>query len=181
MTITKNEPINADIKFFEKIYKKYRLQIYYYLYMLCNKNNELASELFSITIFSAYKSLANLKHTGSVYQWFKKIASNKYYDYLRSFYRQKKLKNDLHDIITKNKYDPHEQYIKKEQFRILNKALKSLKSEYRTMIELKYFKGLSVIEISIKINRSHDATRSLLQRAKQALRNQIVYFSNMQN
>ena len=53
---------------------------------------------------------------------------------------------------------------------IINKALKSLKHEYRQAIWLKYFENMSAKEIAVVMKKSQNSVEHLLSRARESLR-----------
>ena len=65
-------------------------------------------------------------------------------------------------------------YIKDEEMAILNRALKSLSSDYNQAIRLKYFEEFSNAECARIMRRSVHAFGNLLYRAKGALREVLL-------
>lgn len=170
---------NGDSTIFEKLYYEYKDMIYNYLMILSNDRG-IANEVFSNTMYSAFRSINNLKNDKNIYQWFLRIAKNRYYDYLREVYRDKKIKNKLKENINEDLIEnDYTNGIEKEtKIKLLNLALKNIKPEYSNIIKYKYFNGLSHDEIAKKTNKSKDASESLLQRAIIAIRKEFKELSD---
>lgn len=170
---------DGDSIIFERIYNEYKDMIYNYLMILTN-DRSIANEVFSNTMYSALRSIKNLKNDKNIYQWFLRIAKNRYFDYLREIYRDKKIKNrlkvNINEDMEKNDYP---NTIEKEtKIKLLNLALKNIKPEYSDIIKYKYFNGLSHEEIAKKTNKSKDASESLLNRAIHAIRKEFKELSD---
>lgn len=65
------------------------------------------------------------------------------------------------------------EFIRDEDNRLLHKAIKSLSAEYRQVLYLTYFEGMTAGEVSAVIGKSSKATQSLIFRARQALKKQL--------
>lgn len=64
-------------------------------------------------------------------------------------------------------------FIRDEDNRLLHNAIKSLSAEYRQVLYLTYFEGMTAGEVSAVIGKSSKATQSLIFRARQALKKQL--------
>ena len=170
---------DGDSEVFEKLYNQYKDMIYNYL-MILTKNQEIANDVFSNTMYSAFRSIRKLKNDKNIYQWFLRIAKNRYNDYLRKLYRDKKIQDKLKVNIDKEAVmnDYAEEIDKETKMKLLNLALKNIKPEYSAIIKYKYFDGLSHKEIAKKINKSIDASESLLQRSINAIKKEFKTLSD---
>ena len=127
---------DGDSEIFEKIYNQYKDMIYNYL-MILSKDQEIANEVFSNTMYSAFRSIRKLKNDKNIYQWFLRIAKNRYNDYLRKLYRDKKiqdkLKLNIDEEFVENDYT--DKIDRETKMKLLNLALKNIKPEYRSIIK----------------------------------------------
>ncbi|MCR4793770.1 MULTISPECIES: RNA polymerase sigma factor [Ruminococcus] len=64
-------------------------------------------------------------------------------------------------------------YIKGEQNRIVHRALHSLRSEYRQVLYLSYFEGISNAETALIMKKSKRQIEALIYNAKQALKSEL--------
>ena len=62
----------GDSVVFEKVYNQYKDIIYNYL-MILSKDREIANDVFSNTMYSAFRSINKLKNDKNIYQWFFRI------------------------------------------------------------------------------------------------------------
>ena len=105
--------------------------------------------------------------------WLFCIGRNTATDYLR---RQKK-----HDAVSmeevgetpSDKPSPEEQYITDERNRQVLSSMKKLKSEYYTVLWLRYFENQKVAQIAKILHKSEGSTKVLLSRAREALKAQL--------
>ncbi len=170
---------NGDSTIFERLYNEYKDTIYNYLMILSNDRG-IANDVFSNTMYSAFRSIKNLKNDKNIYQWFLRIAKNRYFDYLREIYKNKKIKDKIKENINENfiENDYANGVEKETKMKLLNLALKNIKPEYSEIIKYKYFNGLSHDEIANKTNKSKDASESLLLRAINAIRKEFKELSD---
>lgn len=60
-----------------------------------------------------------------------------------------------------------------EEYAELIKAIKNLKAEYQDVLRMRYLEELSIEEIAAALDKTSNATRVLLHRAKQALKKKV--------
>lgn len=73
-----------------------------------------------------------------------------------------------HDVANAHDDSPDSMAIRKEEIEYIKKTLKRLPEEYRLVLELHHFCGLTVTETAERLGRTTGSTRGLLQRAKAA-------------
>ena len=66
--------------------------------------------------------------------------------------------------------DPADQLIKAEEYRALYRALSLLQPNYKEVLVLYYFEGMSVKEISAITGDSTDSVKVMMHRARQKLK-----------
>lgn len=172
---------NRNPQVFAMLYDSYKQEVFNYLMIKSKHNLQVAEEVFSATICSALESVVKLKNHKNLLQWLLRIANNKYNDYLRNIYRDKKIIDNAGSIlITKSQLpgDLNGDIEKKDRLKLLRIALKSIKPAYRQIIIMKIFKNYTHQEIAQRINKSRDAAESLFQRAIVAVKKELKQFSN---
>jgi RNA polymerase sigma factor (sigma-70 family) len=168
--------LKSDEKAFARLMLKYKDSIYYMiLKMVKNKNDaeDLTLEAFG-------KAFANLSFYSTDFAfstWLYRIASNNCIDFLR----KKKgihfsLSNDQESDSEENNSNlkstspnPEEKMIIKQRGRILHNFIQKLKPQYRTLIELRYFKEYSYEEIAKELDLPLGTVKVQLFRARNML------------
>ncbi len=132
-----------------------------------------AAEDLSIDAFTVLGvKRPKFKGNSSFKTWLYSIGKNLAIDYLRKRERHKEL--PLEEYANESSGNEMlDSYIKEEQKQELHKSLSKLKPEYRQVLWLKYFENLSGKEMAVIINKSVHATEMLVNRAKNALREQL--------
>ena len=69
---------------------------------------------------------------------------------------------------------PERSFELEEDKRVLHEALKTLKEQYRVVLELLYFEDMSYTEAAAAMNKSVDQVNNLAYRAKAALRKKLA-------
>jgi len=112
---------------------------------------------------AAFASFAKLERADDQRLWLLAVARKKVADSLRRKYRQAETPySDEHDTAGASMFD--------ETQIATRSALAKLPESERQVLILKYVNGLSTDEVGVVIRRSSAATNSLLQRARQNLR-----------
>jgi RNA polymerase sigma-70 factor (ECF subfamily) len=164
---------NRDTKAFEKLYKKYKIQIYNYLYIKTNGNIDVTKEVLCDTFYFAWVAITNLNNRKNIQGWLVTIANRRLADHLRKQYRGRNKKQYL--MQDESDIDElAEQLHNKKQILIVNMALGNIKQKYKNILELKYFYNKSLKDISIILNKSESSITSKLHRARQSLRKELV-------
>lgn len=93
-------------------------------------------------------------------------------DYLRKHRNKQTVPlDDFHEIPDSG--TPEQSYLETEQKAILQRAMLRLKPEYSQVLWLTYFEELSGSEVAGVMNKSVSAVRTLLYRAKPALKKEL--------
>ena len=150
-------------------------------------NKELRSKLESMdlvqdTLIHAFNGLNNFtyKNEGDFVRWLSKIAENELRGNLKKLHAgkrdiRKEVRLDNYgsttvagfvgNVVPNKATTPSVIMSRKEELDKLNRAIDSLKSEYREIIVLTKLEGLSYKEIAGKLGKSSDAVRKLVSRA----------------
>jgi len=139
---------------FEKLMLRYRDSVYYMLLKMIKNRND-AEDLTIETFGKAFKNIEKYSHNFAFSTWLYKIAVNNCIDFIR---KQKgkttayELTNDKGETYVRPILDkgltPEAAFIKAQKAQILRDTISTLKPHYRTLIDLRYFKEYSYIEIS---------------------------------
>lgn len=173
------EAKNGSEKAFNKLYYKYKPTIWITIYNIV-KNIDASDDLTSIVFTKAYSKLESYINHISFEMWLKTIAIHSAIDYIRK-YKNESLNNYIDDEECKIQLgdcekSPEEQLILSEKIKIVNDTIPTLKKKYRDLLTAR-ISGLSYKEIEEKFNINEFAVKSLLNKARQKLRekiNQIV-------
>ena len=165
------EAQNGDAESFGLLYTRYAEGIFRYL--LVHLDNRLDAEDLTEDVFlRAWKALSQFRPQGIPFSAFLfRIARNALIDFYRRSAREKQLvsldeADEGQELAVTLGDDPSGQVERRE----LVSALRSLKAEYRMVIGLRFFSGLSPEETAKVMNRSVGAVRVLQFRALAVIR-----------
>ncbi len=155
-----------DSKNFTEIYLKYYQNIFNYFYYALNFNKELAQDLTQEVFFKAFKNLKNYKFQGFSYlSYLQKIAHNLLVNYYK---KQKTLPLQDENL---QPTSISEKIIAKSALNDLLDEIQKLRPNYREVILMKYQNGLKIKEIAQILNKSENAVKLILSRARKKLKN----------
>ncbi len=158
-------------KEFSKIYDQYIEKIYRFIFLKVD-SKEIAEDLTSETFLRAWEVFKNQK-IENISAFLYQTAKNLIVD----FYRERE-KTKIVSLKTNNFVnDSHQNFEQKIKLSFdlerIKKALKELNEDYQNAIIWRYIDGLSIREVAKLLNKTEGATRVLLHRALEALRNKI--------
>jgi len=168
--------LKGDEKAYARLMIKYKDSIYFMiLRMVKNKND--AEDL---TIEAFAKAFSNLPFYSTEYAfstWLFKIASNNCIDFLRKkkgshFSLNQNADSDSNDNdlnLRSSSPDPEERLIIQQRGSILHNFIHKLKPQYRTLIDLRYFKEYSYEEIAKELDLPLGTVKVQLFRARNML------------
>lgn len=140
------------------LYQEYLYKIAF-LYM---KNEQDALDLVGSTILKGFQNIRTLKKPEWFKTWLTRILINTAKD---------ELKKIIHyDEIDENTLSRRYQTVTPEEQMDLNSAIERLPEKYRMVIVLKYFRDLSVHEISYIMNAPEGTVKAYLSRARDELK-----------
>ncbi len=171
------EFIEGDISAFEQIMNKYKEIVINIAYRFI-QDRSTAEDIAQDVFLKIYNSAKSYKPKARLSTWIYKITANICLNELRS--QKKYLKNISMDEIGETRdfiqTNPFENLEKKELKHLVKEAIDSLPDRQRMVIILKKYEDLSYQEISEIMGCSVSAVDSLLQRAKQNLKNKLAPF-----
>ncbi len=154
---------------FTHLYKKYRNQIYRYLFCLSG-DKSAAEELTQETFLQAFQSIHRFKGNSKVSTWLFQIAKYTFYSYIRKNNKVEQtadaseLENELMD-----KNTPEVLYEEKESSIQALAAIKELRQPQQDIVILRLYNELSFSEIGDIFSRSDQWARVNFYRAKNRL------------
>ena len=163
----------GEKKAFTQLYDRYHKLIRYIIYDIV-KDDDLTKDLVSNTFIKAFNKLDSYINPLSFEAWLKTIAVNTTIDYIRaSKDLQKNISIDDEESnfqIREISPDPESDMIKTEDIDLLKIALSRLRSKYRNLLEVRYFKDLSYEQLSVELGIPVGTIKSDLNKAKRKLR-----------
>ncbi len=170
------EFIEGDISAFEQIMNKYKEIVINIAYRFI-QNRSTAEDIAQDVFLKIYNSAKSYKPKARLSTWIYKITANLCLNELRSRKHFKAISmesiGEIRDFAQTN---PFENLEKKELKHLVKEAIDSLPDRQRMVIILKKYEDLSYQEISEIMGCSVSAVDSLLQRAKQNLKNKLAPF-----
>ena len=149
---------------YEALYKKYGKRVYNYFWYRAGRVKEVAEDLAQETFVKAYQKLPNFRlHAYSYFSYLKTVAHNT----LVKYYKKPKMVSleELGDIAADS---PNISEVK-EKAELLWQAIEKLPEAEKNIILLKYREGRSVKEIAKMTQKSANAVKLVLSRARKKL------------
>jgi len=138
-------------------------------------NSNLAEELAIETFAKAFDQLDRYNETHSFVTWLFTIAKNHHIDRYRKSKKRVENHLELDDSLPielpANNPSPEELLIATENMDHLLEHIKSMKTEYRNLLRMRYFENLSLKEIEAVVEEPPTTIRVKLFRAKKMLAN----------
>ena len=169
----------GDQKAYAELMNNYWDSLYFMLLKMTNDptdTDDLTIEAFG----KAFRNLHQYTPDFAFSTWLFKIASNNCIDYIRKKRRNmlsldKSLETedgmDLSATLVSGTPDPEENYIKEQKIKLMREVVERLKPNYRTLINLRYFKEYSYEEIAEQLNLPLGTVKAQLFRAREFLYN----------
>jgi RNA polymerase sigma-70 factor, ECF subfamily len=186
---------NDDAAFAELV-KRHERRVYNICYRMLGSEEE-ASEALQDAFLRAYQFIKKFKGKSSFYTWLYRIATNVCLTRLRKRktsmvdslerdevsgeMRRRKpifLSTDIIGDIPDGSQNPERLVRQKELRAALNQAVEELPSDFRSVVVLRDFEGLSNREVSKVLNLSVPAVKSRLHRGRLFLRHRLERYIN---
>lgn len=171
---------NGDRGAYRILVEKYQGKVYSLVFSLV-RNREDAEDICQETFVKAYLSLKNFLGNSTFYTWLYRIAYNMAIDFKRSLKRKggesvevsELLGNDALSL-TAESDSPEYTFARKERAAAIDKALKLLSEEHRSVVVLREVDGLSYDEISDVTGISKGTVMSRLHYARKKLQEALA-------
>lgn len=159
---------------FEKVYEVTSQPLIKFISKKLRKDQHVVDDIFQETMLAAYKGWNTFQHKSKYLTWLCRIALNKIADYYRRNIHEGSrivipLLEDV-DALLDSKLTPEEYTALQELRSQVKECLALLPSEYRRLIELRYFKHYSYQKIAEIIGTTERGIEGKLYRAKRVLK-----------
>lgn len=163
---------------FEALYKKCALPLMKFLIKKMGGNQLAAEEVFSSTVFAAWKGFHTFEHKSKFFTWMCRIALNKAADYYRGQIHEKSrlIAPTLIDLanIKDTNLTPEEKASLDEIRDCVHDCLDLLPDDKRNLLYLRYWKDMTIKGIAETFNISERAAEGKVYRAKLAFREVVI-------
>ncbi len=170
---------SGDEKAFSKLMGRYKNAIYFRLLKMVNYKID-AEELTIETFEKAFTKIHQYESQFAFSTWLYGIAFNHALDHLRKkriitvpleskFENGEWISVEYDNNLKTSSDNPEEELIKKQNAIILRKTISCLKPKYRKIIEMRYFKEYSYIEIAEELNLPLVTVKVHLYRSREIL------------
>ena len=161
---------------YKQLMSRYKDSIYFMILKMVN-NKDDAEDLTLEAFGKAFMRLEQYSPKFAFSTWLFRIASNNCIDFLR----KKKMKTTSIDrseeeegiatiFLTSQSLNPEQEAIKNQKMKLMRELVEKLKPQYKNLIELRYFKGLSYEEISEQLGLPLGTVKAQLFRARTVLK-----------
>ena len=164
--------LDGDDKGLSEIVREYSDGLILYLNgIVCNIS--CAEDLMEETLYKIITKKPRFNAKYSFKTWLYTIGRNVAIDYLRHNAKQAELCFDDLENYLQDEYDLEKVYIIEERKITVHRALRKLKSEYRQVLWLLYFEGLTSTEAGVIMKKNTRQMKNLVYRAKYALKSEL--------
>jgi len=167
----------GDQTAYAKLLVYYRDTLFFMMKKMVSNNGD-AEDLTIEAISKAFKMLDEYTPKFAFSTWLFKIATNHCIDFMRKQNKHKTLSIDEgfdNDTFNKTRTiksqtpDPEEKMIEWQKGKLIKTIISNLNPDYQEIIRLKYYEGLSYIEISEKLEIPLGTVKARLYRSKDFL------------
>jgi len=162
----------SDPAAFAQLYRMHYDGVFRYC---CHRlfNRQSAEDVTSTVFFKVMNALKSFKGNSKEFRnWLYRIATNAVNDHLRSALKRKEAIRVVSDNIRSGRHVIENNDLSDKKF-ILKQAILSLKPKHQTVITLRYFENMKLIEIAEVLDQKPATTRSILSRALDKLRKKL--------
>jgi RNA polymerase sigma factor (sigma-70 family) len=178
------EAKKGNEKAFASLMNRYRDSIYYMLLKMVNNPSD-AEDLTIEAFGKAFRNIDSYTPQYAFSTWLFMIATNNCIDFVRKkqsspvpLDQGNEVIDDLTHSIQSDLPDPEETLINEQKITTLRNIVNQLKSPYREIIELRYYKEYSYEEIATELNIPLGTVKAQLYRAKTLLYNIFLKTGN---
>lgn len=167
-----------DAQAFDRFFADNFARLYRFALTRLPEDREGTREVVQITLTKAIQKLHTYRGEAALFTWLCSICRNEMSDWLARQGRYREhivLSEDIPEVMAAvdsyrapREDGPERHAERMEGLRLIQVALDRLPANYGNILEWKYIEGYSVKEIAEKLGLGHEATQSLLARAKRA-------------
>lgn len=158
--------LDGDRSGFETIVDKYKKTVFNIAIRVINDYDD-AEDITQIVFIKAYENLETFDSKHKFFSWLYRIAINESLNFLNQKKRFEEI--DTENLSTEEK-NPEENYYHSEVSRNIEKALMDLNIDYRLVVILRHFQGLSYDEIGYVLDVPEKTIKSRLFTARSLLK-----------
>lgn len=167
-----NRCLAGDVNAFEVLIEKYKKAVFNVAFRMMGSREE-AEDVSQEAFLRIYNSLSKYNPEYKFMTWAMKITTNLCLDSLRK--RKAETTNIDDNFEIKDEGDtPEEEYIRKENQRLVQDAIMSLPYKYREFLVLFHHRNLSYQEIMDITGESLTIVKNRLYRARQMLKQELI-------
>ena len=159
----------GDTRAYGEIINRYKNALYYHCFAI-TRNEALAEDAAAEALTAAFYALDSYDTNRRLSTWLFKIATNKALDQLRKKRKHKVLDECVIERIASIAPEPQVE----AEYGELHTAVGMLRPEYRSVVSLHYWQGLSCEDISKVMQKPQGTIKSWLKRAKAELRKELA-------
>jgi RNA polymerase sigma-70 factor (ECF subfamily) len=149
---------------FGELYRRYRSPLFAFCARMVGDRVQ-AGDLLHDVFLTLYRSAATIREAGALRIWLFRVARN---EALMSARQKREVASSDPDLVWDDE-TPETILESAEQSELLERALGSLKAEYREVLLLREEEGLSYAEIALITGDSESSVKSRLFKARRAL------------
>ena len=165
---------NGDADSFGFIYEQYADIVFRFVYSQLSHFQD-AEDLTEEVFFRIWRSLDSYEHKGIPFiAYIFRIARNAVIDHYRQAARSRNQIPFEEELIGHTKYEPEHQASLNSTQKEIRARLKELREDYRNVLVLRFFSGLTTEETAQALGKTPGAVRVLQHRALAALRKSIT-------
>ncbi len=164
--------LHGDKNAIGDIIEEYRAGLELYIYSVVG-DICLAEEITQETFVKLFTKKPRFRASASFKTWLYTIGKNSALNYIKKHSRNVSLDCENGASVHEDVETLEEIYIADERKKAVHKALGKLKKEYREVLWLTYFEGMSNKESADVMNKKVHNIHTLLTRARQALKKQL--------
>ncbi|MEE3034984.1 MAG: sigma-70 family RNA polymerase sigma factor [Bacteroidota bacterium] len=164
-----------DQKSFKVLFDLYWDSLYSYM-LKTIQNEEIAEDITVKAFAKAFDKINSFDSNYKFKTWLLTISKNLYKDFLREKNKISKIRTSPLNPKSKDyptSISPEEIIINTQKLEHILESIKSLKNEYKKILRLRFFEGLSYKEISKKLNQPLNTIKVKILRAKNILNSKI--------
>lgn len=159
----------GDLRALGFLYERYKNTVYAFCLRLLN-DEQAAEDATHDALIKAREAIHSLNDTRSFKAWLLCIARNEAYTFLR----RTRNTNGLAEDNVWDEHTPLEEMISSETTELVQRLLSRLKPEYREVLILREYEGLSYAEIAAATGATESSVKSRIFKARKALTKKMM-------
>lgn len=160
--------LDGDHEAYSQLVDRYKNAIYHHCFAIV-RDEDAAEDIAQETFITAYYKLNRYNPDYKLSTWLFKIATNKALTWLKKSKREILADDGLFASVASEQPSPG----KMAEYSELHAAIAKLKSNYRAIVSLYYWKGLSYEEIATALAVPTGSVKVWMHRAKKQLKKEL--------